>query len=165
MFKAKLVERGIDVAVKFLLCPKRRSSIQTEFQKAKKLPQKLFESKRIIHYVALCDTAPYGNANAQLIIMELADGGSLNDAIITPGESMEPVPRVLTPRLARSITIQIIEGLAHLHHHDFVHRDLKPDNLWFNRNGRLVIGDLGCIKVSLFFRCSSDACLIRSVCC
>ena len=65
----------MDVAVKFLLA---NAGGTTEFTKARKLPSALFDSDTIVQYLALCDKAQYGTATAELIIMELADGGDLD---------------------------------------------------------------------------------------
>ena len=116
-----------------------------------KLPLKLFESRTVVHYLALCEQTLYANARAELIIMELAAGGDLDQAIIRPvpgydGDAamLEPMP--MAAAHARLIAIQIIKGLYNLRRFEFLHRDLKGENLWFTGDGRLVIGDLGCIK-------------------
>jgi serine/threonine-protein kinase len=48
-------------------------------------------------------------------------------------------------RLDRAIAIlrETLAGLACLHHHGIVHRDIKPFNLLFDDQGRVQIGDFG----------------------
>ena len=56
---------------------------------------------------------------------------------------VEETTRVI--RLDRAIAIlrQALAGLACLHHHGIVHRDIKPFNLLFDDQGRVQIGDFG----------------------
>ncbi|CAE7214753.1 CDKD-2 [Symbiodinium sp. CCMP2592] len=41
------------------------------------------------------------------------------------------------------VTLQCSRGLGHLHHHGFVHRDVKPDNLAINEDGFVRLLDFG----------------------
>ncbi len=45
------------------------------------------------------------------------------------------------------IGLQICKGLHVLHSKDIVHRDIKPDNIFIDRNGKVKIMDLGIIQV------------------
>lgn len=47
------------------------------------------------------------------------------------------------PDRAVSITLALLDALAHVHAAGFVHRDLKPDNLYRRDDGTIVILDLG----------------------
>jgi serine/threonine protein kinase len=48
--------------------------------------------------------------------------------------------------LNMKILIQILHGLRHIHKHGYVHRDIKPDNVFVCKNGRTLIGDFGLAK-------------------
>jgi len=45
----------------------------------------------------------------------------------------------------RTFYTQLIDGLAYIHSKKFIHRDIKPDNL-FVRDDKLIIGDFGVAK-------------------
>eukprot|EP00004_Rigifila_ramosa_P014528 TRINITY_DN3310_c2_g1_i2.p1 TRINITY_DN3310_c2_g1~~TRINITY_DN3310_c2_g1_i2.p1 ORF type:complete len:721 (+),score=140.69 TRINITY_DN3310_c2_g1_i2:160-2322(+) len=45
-----------------------------------------------------------------------------------------------------SIFHQIVDGLEHIHQQGFVHRDIKPDNVFVQADGHVLIGDFGLAK-------------------
>lgn len=43
--------------------------------------------------------------------------------------------------------MQLMHALKHIHSNELVHRDIKPDNIFVNRNTKkLLIGDFGLAK-------------------
>jgi len=70
------------------------------------------------------------------IQMEYLDGGSLYDAVKNSGGRLQEgqVWRILK---------DISSGLAHIHSHQVLHLDLKPENIFLDSTGTCKIGDFG----------------------
>jgi Tol biopolymer transport system component len=88
------------------------------------------------HIVALYDVGTH--EGSPFIVMELLEGETLRGRI---------AGRPLPPRKAIEYGIQIADALAAAHAHGLVHRDIKPDNLFVSRDGRLKILDFGLAKL------------------
>lgn len=69
------------------------------------------------------------------IAMEYIDGKSLSKLLEEKGK--------LEIEDAVNIILQVAEGLHFAHEKGIVHRDIKPDNILIDRNGRAVITDFG----------------------
>ena len=69
------------------------------------------------------------------IIMEYIDGFDLAEILERTG----PLPI----DLALMTAVRILHGLAHVHSHGTVHRDLKPDNIRISTRGEVKIMDFG----------------------
>lgn len=72
---------------------------------------------------------------APYLVMELLDGGSLRE-LLDHGHRCTLAQVVL-------LGIQAARGLEHAHRRGLVHRDVKPANLLFDGDGRLVVADFG----------------------
>ena len=83
-----------------------------------------------VHDLGQQDGTPY-------MVCELLDGESLR-AILARGP--------LSHRKCIDYAIQIAHGLAAAHGKDIAHRDLKPDNIFITREGRVKILDFGLAK-------------------
>ena len=70
------------------------------------------------------------------IIMEYCDGGTLDGML-----KKAPNNR-LNEKEALAIFAEIVEGLSAMHNRGTMHRDMKPDNVFF-KGGRCKIGDFG----------------------
>jgi len=52
----------------------------------------------------------------------------------------------LDPRMVKSYTHQILQGMMYCHQRRVMHRDLKPANLLLDNNGVIKIADFGCAR-------------------
>jgi serine/threonine protein kinase len=69
------------------------------------------------------------------IIMEYIDGFDLAQILERSG----PMP----VDVATMIAVKILQGLAQVHSHGMIHRDIKPDNIRVNMRGEVKIMDFG----------------------
>lgn len=69
------------------------------------------------------------------IVLEMLDGGSLEHWLAEHGP--------MEPDLAIHTLIEVCEGVRAAHRAGLIHRDLKPDNVMVDRNGRCKVTDFG----------------------
>jgi len=55
---------------------------------------------------------------------------------------------MLPEKIARALFMQIMSGIFHLHLHNVVHRDMKPDNILLDDQQNLKIADFGLSGIS-----------------
>jgi len=72
---------------------------------------------------------PYG------LVMEYLDGGSLRDLL--QEDSHLPL------RVTLSVFFDVLRGLAVLHSHNIVHRDIRPENILLSTTGHSLHAKLG----------------------
>jgi tRNA A-37 threonylcarbamoyl transferase component Bud32 len=70
-------------------------------------------------------------------VMELLEGESLRDRLRTGA---------MAPKKAVELASQVAEGLAAAHVRGIVHRDVKPENIFLGRDGRVKLLDFGLAK-------------------
>ena len=91
----------------------------------------------------------YGLHHAEgvrFLAMELVRGRSL----------AEEIQRGLAPSRTVELAVQIADGLAAAHRQGVVHRDLKPDNVMIDGDGRPKILDFGLAKTGLAAAAASE---------
>ena len=71
----------------------------------------------------------------QYIVFEYIDGENLKELVVRKGR--------LRVRDALEIALEIARGLAFAHEHGLVHRDVKPQNVLLNGDGRAKVTDFG----------------------
>lgn len=76
------------------------------------------------------------------LVMELLDGESLRDRLVSAGPTGMPV------RKAVEAAGQIARGLSAAHERGIIHRDLKPENVFVLRDGQVKILDFGLARAA-----------------
>jgi eukaryotic-like serine/threonine-protein kinase len=71
----------------------------------------------------------------QYIVFEYIDGENLKELVVRKGR--------LDVREALEIALEVARGLAFAHEHGLVHRDVKPQNVLLNGDGRAKVTDFG----------------------
>lgn len=85
----------------------------------------------------------YGHeGNLTYMVMEYCPNGTLSDVL---ARSMQQ-GRLLAPDEVVAIVSQIALALEFAHRNGIIHRDVKPSNILFARDGRPVLADLGIAK-------------------
>ena len=133
VYRAKDPRIGRDVALKVL-----PESFAQDADRLRRFEQEARATGQLNHPnilavfdVGALDGAPY-------VVSELLEGDTLRERI---GDTPLPV------RKAIDFATQIARGLAAAHEKGVVHRDLKPDNVFVTRDGRVKILDFGLAKL------------------
>ncbi|KAA8534813.1 hypothetical protein F0562_029745 [Nyssa sinensis] len=80
----------------------------------------------------------FQDAEYLYLIMEYLPGGDMMTLLIRE-ES-------LTETVARFYIAQSILAIESIHKHNYIHRDIKPDNLLLDKNGHMKLSDFGLCK-------------------
>jgi len=133
VYRARDLALKREVAIKVLpssvsLDPDRLSRFQTEAQAAAALDH---PNILAVHQFGVFQGSPY-------LVSELLAGETLRQVL-----QRGPIP----VRKAIGYAVQIAHGLAAAHAKGVVHRDLKPDNLFVTKDGRVKILDFGLAKL------------------
>jgi tetratricopeptide (TPR) repeat protein len=123
-------EIGEEVALKLL-----RAEITLDPRLVERFRNELKFARRITH-PNVCRVYHFGeHAGAYYITMELVAGEDLTSLLRRSG----PLEATKVVAIAR----QVCAGLAEAHRHEVVHRDLKPQNVMIDRQGRVRVMDFG----------------------
>jgi predicted Ser/Thr protein kinase len=134
VYKAIQQPLGRTVAVK-VLSPQFAADpafVERFTREAKALAQLSHPNIVSIHDFGVHDGVPY-------LIMEFVDG--------TPLRKMMAAGK-LTPERALEVVPQICDALHYAHSRGVVHRDVKPENVLVDREGRVKIADFGLAKLA-----------------
>lgn len=72
------------------------------------------------------------------IVLEYVEGSTLKELIKSDGP--------ISPKVAVSITAQVLDALAHAHESGIIHRDVKPQNVIITPRGKAKLTDFGIAK-------------------
>ena len=134
VYRARDTRLGRDVAVKIL-----PESFAQDADRLRRFEQEARTVAALNHpnILALFDIGQHGGA--PFLVSELLEGESLRD-VIERG--------VLPQRKAIDYGVQIAHGLAAAHDKGIVHRDMKPENVFIMKDGRIKILDFGLAKLA-----------------
>jgi eukaryotic-like serine/threonine-protein kinase len=134
VYRAKDTRLGRDVAVKILT-----AVTMSDHERLQRFEQEA-RATGMLNHPNLLTVYDVGNhEGTPFLVSELLEGETLRDRI-----ARGPIP----PRKAIDVAAQMAQGLAAAHEKGVVHRDLKPDNIFITREGRVKILDFGIAKLS-----------------
>ena len=135
VYRARDTRLGRDVAIKVLtnVALNDRDRVARFAQEARTTGMLNHPNLLTVYDVGQAGDTPY-------LVSELLEGENLRERL-----SRGPIP----PRKAVEIALGIAQGLVAAHEKGVVHRDLKPDNIYLTREGRVKILDFGIAKLSL----------------
>ncbi len=76
------------------------------------------------------------------LVMDYLQGNSLQDHLTTVGGRM-------SEKMALDTMMPILEGLCEVHAKGFLHRDIKPQNIYISTNGRPILLDFGTARQAM----------------
>jgi eukaryotic-like serine/threonine-protein kinase len=132
VYKARDLRLGRDVAVKVM-----PASFAADPERLRRFEQEARAVASLSHPNILAVHDIGQHQGRPFMVSELLDGESLRE-VLTHG--------ALPQRKAIDYAVQIAHGLAAAHGKDIAHRDLKPDNIFITREGRIKILDFGLAK-------------------
>lgn len=109
------------------------------------------------HVIAIYDTGQddTGGDTRLFVVMEYCSGGSLKERL--------SATRALDPSEVVDLAIDICAGLGFAHRSGIVHRDIKPQNVLFNDQGMVKVGDFGIAEAAFTGDIATTRSLLGSV--
>ncbi|KAJ0959804.1 hypothetical protein J5N97_000514 [Dioscorea zingiberensis] len=80
----------------------------------------------------------FQDAEYLYLIMEYLPGGDMMNLLIKE--------ETLTESVAKFYIAQSVLAIESIHKHNYIHRDIKPDNLLLDKNGHMKLSDFGLCK-------------------
>ncbi|MHC5054520.1 MAG: bifunctional serine/threonine-protein kinase/formylglycine-generating enzyme family protein [Planctomycetota bacterium] len=137
VYRGRHLRLDVDVALKVMAPPAGVSPSQAE-NFIQRFVREARVSAGIRHQNLIRVIDVNAEAGLYYLIMDYVDGESAGDRIarkeaLREGEAVE-------------IVLGAAQGLAEAHYRGIVHRDVKPDNILIDREGKVVVVDLGLAK-------------------
>ena len=134
VYQGRDTQLGRDVAVKVL-----PTSVSTDPDRLRRFEQEACAASALNHPNILIVHDIGAHDGTTYVVSELLEGETLRKRIAgTP----------LGQRRAVDYALQIANGLAAAHEKGFIHRDLKPDDIFVTNDGRVKILDFGLAKLT-----------------
>ncbi|MDR3636057.1 MAG: substrate-binding domain-containing protein [Isosphaeraceae bacterium] len=93
------------------------------------------------HIVRISDVGSF--EGSPFVVMQYLSGGTLKDRMEHDSRSG---PRPMAPHTLRDWLIDVAKALDFIHGQNYIHRDVKPANILFDRFGNTFLSDFGIIK-------------------
>ena len=122
------------VAIKVL-----RPEYESDAEFVRRFSREAEAASKVSHenIVAMLDVGTDGDM--RYIVMEYVDGQTLKDMIRERG--------TIHPDTAIRMTIRILAAVDHAHRNGIVHRDIKPQNILVDNQGRVKVADFGIARL------------------
>jgi tRNA A-37 threonylcarbamoyl transferase component Bud32 len=132
VYRARQPKTGRDVALKIL---PRSLALEEEFRLRFDREARALAGLSHPNIVNLID---YGvDGDLMFLVMEFVEGVSLRQALRD---------KTLTPARSLKIALDLCEALQFAHREGVIHRDVKPENVLVDRDGRVKLTDFGLAK-------------------
>ena len=132
VYRAEDTRLGREVALKFLDAGGGADEAKRFQREARAVSAMSHPNVSVVHDVG-------EHEDKRFIVFEYLPGGTLTAKIAAYHRSGRDLPEETIVQYAT----QMARGLAHAHRSGVIHRDLKPDNVLFNKEGALKITDFG----------------------
>ena len=134
VYRALDLQENKTVAIKVL-----RPEYESDMEFVRRFSREAEAAAKMSHenIVNLLDVGIEGEM--RYIVMEYVDGQTLKQMIRDEGR--------IHPDVALRMTIRILAAVDHAHRNGIVHRDIKPQNILVDRQGRVKVADFGIARL------------------
>ena len=134
VYRALDTQENRTVAIKVL-----RPEYESDMEFVRRFSREAEAAAKMSHenIVNLLDVGIEGEM--RYIVMEYVDGQTLKEMIREEGR--------IHPDVALRMTIRILAAVDHAHRNGIVHRDIKPQNILVDREGRVKVADFGIARL------------------
>ena len=134
VYRATDVQENKTVAMKVL-----RAEYESDMEFVRRFSREAEAAAKMAHenIVNLLDVGIEGEM--RYIVMEYVAGRTLKDMICDEGR--------IHPDIALRMTIRILAAVDHAHRNGIVHRDIKPQNILVDKEGRIKVADFGIARL------------------